>query len=118
MKPLIPVLLVLTAFLFRCSPSDSQSNKTADEASADAANTQTTKEENLADDGSAEEYELDNIGSLIALFKEGNVDKIAASISYPLSREHPIPAIQNEGELKQRFSEVFDATLIDKIALR
>lgn len=62
------------------------------------------------------EEEINNINKIIAYFKERNIDKIANIISYPLGREYPIPYIDNKSEFKQRFNEVFDQILIDKIA--
>ena len=61
-------------------------------------------------------YKIANINNVITLFKQGNIDKISNIIDFPLRREYPIPNIKNEEEFKQRFSEVFDKTLIDKIA--
>lgn len=57
----------------------------------------------------------DSIKKVIALFKEGDIDKIAEKIAFPLQREYPIPDINNKDEFKQRFAEVFDKVLIDKI---
>src|SRR5690606_16677752 len=57
----------------------------------------------------------DSIKKVIALFKEGDIDKIAEKIAFPLQREYPIPNINNKDEFKQRFAEVFDEVLIDKI---
>lgn len=45
-----------------------------------------------------------------------NIDKISNKISFPLYREYPIPPIKDKVEFMQRFSEVFDKNLIDKIA--
>ena len=36
-------------------------------------------------------------------------------VDFPLHREYPIPNIVNEKKFRQRFREVFDKTLIDKI---
>ena len=57
----------------------------------------------------------DDIKNTIALFKTGNVDEISSIIDFPLHREYPIPSIKNKKEFIQRFSEVFDEILIDKI---
>lgn len=57
-----------------------------------------------------------NINHLIELFRERNIDRISTVIHFPLKRAYPIPPVKNEAELKQRFHEIFDTTLINKIA--
>ena len=71
--------------------------------------------------GYAQSDQLDNnklthIKNVIRLFQQSNIDSISSVISFPLRREYPLPDINNEREFKQRFSEIFDKTLIDKIA--
>lgn len=63
-----------------------------------------------------DDYKVANINNVISLFKQINTEEISHLIAYPLQREYPISNINNETELKQRFSEVFDKALIDKIA--
>ena len=63
-----------------------------------------------------EDYEIANINNVIELFKKQNIDSISTIIRFPLKREYPIPSIKNELEFKTRFHEVFDKTLIGKIA--
>lgn len=60
--------------------------------------------------------EVASIQVLIDLFKQKDVKQIANHISYPLKREYPIPSIKNKEEFIQRFSEVFDNVLIEKVA--
>ncbi|GEC72710.1 hypothetical protein SAMN05443543_10743 [Flavobacterium flevense] len=62
------------------------------------------------------EYKVANINNIITFFKEKNIDSISSIINLPLHREYPIPSIKNKEEFKQRFNEVFDKTIIDKIA--
>lgn len=63
-----------------------------------------------------DEYKIDNIKNVIALFNQKNIDKISNIINYPLSREYPIPSIKDINDFRKRFNEVFDKTLIDKIS--
>ena len=63
-----------------------------------------------------EDYKIANINNVIKLFKQKNIDSISTIINFPLNREYPIPSIKNANELKQRFFEVFDKSLIEKIA--
>lgn len=63
-----------------------------------------------------DDYKIDNIKNVIALFKQKNIDKISNIISFPLDREYPIPSIKDKKEFRQRFSQVFDKTLVGMIA--
>ena len=60
--------------------------------------------------------EIENIQKLINLFKTKNVDGISKIISYPLNREYPILSVKNEADLKKRFNQIFDKTIIDEIS--
>jgi hypothetical protein len=73
------------------------------------------------------EYDSDDFRSLspeqekeikkfILLFKKNEIEEIVKRISYPLIRDYPIPAIQNEEEMKTYFDEVFDESLKTEIA--
>lgn len=57
-----------------------------------------------------------NISPIIAAFKADDKAVVAALVSYPLKRSYPVPAINNEAELVERFDDVFDETLIKQIA--
>ena len=59
-----------------------------------------------------------NIHKVITTFRyhTGDMDKMADVISFPLRRQYPVPAIKDEAAIRQRFSEVFDSTLITMIA--
>lgn len=69
-----------------------------------------------AQDSKIEGQKKDRITSLISLFKQQNIHAIAARIHYPLKRENPIPDIKNANDFVHRFNEIFDQTLVDKIA--
>lgn len=60
--------------------------------------------------------EIENIQKLIKLFQTNDIDGISKIISYPLSREYPIPNIKNEADLKMRFNEIFDEKIITEIS--
>lgn len=109
MKYFIRTFLVLGIFLFGCNQPKSKNTLTTDQKYSDTASNKTFEQEKLND------YQIDSIESLIALFKTGNIDKISSKIDFPLYREYPIPSIKNKEEFKQRFGEVFDKILIDKI---
>jgi len=57
-----------------------------------------------------------NIASIIAAFKADDKAAVASLVSYPLARAYPVPAINNEAELIERFEQVFDPQLIAQIA--
>lgn len=63
-----------------------------------------------------DEQDHDVIPPVISAFKQRDKKAIAALIKYPLRRDTVIPPIQNEAELINRFDEVFDEILIEKIA--
>lgn len=69
-----------------------------------------------AQDNTIDGQKKNRITSLTALFKQQNIHAIAARIQYPLRRENPIPNIKNDHDFVHRFNEVFDQTLIDRIA--
>ncbi|MBB1335722.1 MULTISPECIES: hypothetical protein [Pseudoalteromonas] len=55
------------------------------------------------------------IVDLIKAFKNHDKAAISSHIRYPLSRTYPVPDINNEAELVERFDDVFDETLIKQI---
>ena len=59
---------------------------------------------------------LSHIKKVIELFKRGNVNSISGVVEYPLRRDYPIPSVKNEMEFKLRFNEIFDQSLIDRLA--
>lgn len=67
-------------------------------------------------DDAAEDFKIDNINNVITLFRQNNPETISDFINFPLRREYPIPDIKNKNELIQRFNEVFDTNLVEKIA--
>jgi hypothetical protein len=50
------------------------------------------------------------------LFKLNDVGEISTIIDFPLNREHSIPSVKDEKYFKLRYSEIFDKTIINKIA--
>ena len=115
MKNLNLVFIVLGLFLFGCNQTDSK-NKLTEENSTKPTEKRTLKQEKLADHEEPKEDKIDNINNIMSLFKEKNIDKISSKIKYPLNRKDPIPPIKDREEFRQRFSEVFDKILIEKIA--
>jgi hypothetical protein len=116
MKHLNLTLIVLGLLLFGCNQTDSRIKLTTNEKLVDTANDLTQRQDNLPNNEQLEDYKIDSINCIIALFKEKNIDKISSKIQFPLYREYPIPPIKDKEEFRQRFSEVFDNILIDKIA--
>jgi len=60
--------------------------------------------------------EQKEIQDIINLFKKNDQNSITNSIRYPLMREEPIPSIDNKVQMQQRFNQIFDQKLINKIA--
>ncbi|MEE9445391.1 MAG: hypothetical protein V3V19_06985 [Cocleimonas sp.] len=55
------------------------------------------------------------VKNVLEAFKGQNINAIAKLVSYPLERDAPIPAINNEREFIQRFNDVFDQRLLQTI---
>jgi len=72
--------------------------------------------------GFAQEQCLDadkqaKVEEIISLFQGKNpANKLSKKVVYPLKRLHPLPDVKNEREFKQRFAQIFDASLITLIA--
>lgn len=58
-----------------------------------------------------EEY-VDLVQPFINCIKNDDFKTLSSLISYPLKRAYPIPSIKDSAELRTRFSEVFDDSLI------
>ena len=58
----------------------------------------------------------EQVNTVIDTFTTLNKTKIAELIEYPLKRQTPIPAINNQTDLLQRFDQVFDEQLIHMVA--
>ena len=102
--------------LFGCNQKESRTKSVTDKKSTDKVENQTLKKEKIDGAEKLEDYKIDSIKNVIALFKIGKIDKISSKIDFPLYREYPIPSIKNKEEFRERFNEVFDNTLINKIA--
>lgn len=99
----------MVVLLVACNQTGSKNTATTPEQPVDTAGKQ-IKQPDLNDE------QTERVKTIIALFKENNIDKISNKINYPLYREYPIPPIKDKEAFKQRFNEVFDSILIDKIA--
>lgn len=56
-----------------------------------------------------------SIQQLIGYFKANDVKAISHAVQYPLKRQNPLPSIKNPQQMQQQFTQVFDATLRQKI---
>ncbi|MCH5715574.1 hypothetical protein [Niabella hibiscisoli] len=109
MKHCTLTIIALAVLLLSCNQNSSKNTVTTHKQPVDTAGKQ-VRQVDLT------EEQTERVKTIIALFKENNIDKIANRINYPLHREYPIPPIRDKETFKQRFNEVFDTTLIDKIA--
>jgi hypothetical protein len=115
MKYIKQTFIVLGLLLLGCDQKDSKKQSATNEITAEAIDNSTKPGEKGSDD-ELKDFEIDSIQAVITLFKEKDIDGISNKISYPLNRQFPIPPVKDKKELKNRFSEVFDQILIDKIA--
>src|SRR5690625_3604189 len=107
-KPFYIVFLILLA---SCNLSKNQNSDSSEVGNKSAINTEITN----TDLSQIEPIDT-NVIKIITFFREKNIDKIANIIHFPLKREYPIPSIEDEKEFKKGFEEVFDNTLVAKIA--
>lgn len=103
------IVIALVLLLLGCNQNSSKKEPTTHEQPVDTARKQ-TKQLDLNDE------QIERVKTIIALFKENNIDKISNQINYPLYRKYPIPPVKDKEALKQRFNEVFDTILVNKIA--
>jgi hypothetical protein len=115
MRHLKLTFIAFGLLLFGCNQTDSKNTIVTEEISTNTVDDQTEGQEKIVNNEKLEDNEIDGINNVIALFKEKNIDKISSIISFPLYRQYPIPPIKTKKEFKQRFSEVFDQVLIEKI---
>lgn len=67
-------------------------------------------------DGKLVGHEVKYVEKIISLFKQNNINAISSRVHLPLTRENPIPSINDEKELKARFNEVFDEKFMKEIS--
>lgn len=70
----------------------------------------------FSQDEELDEASLKHVEKIISIFKTNNIQEVSNAISYPLTREYPIPSVKDEAELKSRYNEIFDENLIAEIA--
>jgi len=58
----------------------------------------------------------DIVEYFVNCIKDSDIDKLDLIISYPFERPYPIPSISNKKELKSRYAELFDDSLISVIS--
>ena len=80
------------------------------------AKMQTIQPQEVAYDPYSKTQYIDDIKQVINTFKGGSEKKIASLVKYPLSMSYPVPDINNKEEFIERFDEVFDEAILEKIA--
>jgi len=108
--------LIFGFLLFGCNQTESKKTIISNDKSVNKTSDKTPKQENFDGNEKLEDDKVASINKVIDLFKQKEVDKILNIISFPMYRQYPIPSIKDKTEFTQRFSEVFDKILIDKIA--
>jgi len=107
--------MVLGILILSCNTTDKKSTNSINEISTDSLNNKENEHAKILNNQKLDDYKIDSINNVIALFKEKNIDKISSIISFPLYRQYPIPQIKDKKDFKKRFNEVFDQILINKI---
>ena len=80
------------------------------------AKMQTIQPREIAYDPYPKTQYINDIKKVINTLKGGSEKKIASLVKYPLSMSYPVPDINNKEEFIERFDEVFDETILEKIA--
>lgn len=110
--------IIFGIFLSACNQKNSEVKFVTDKKLSNPIKSQSqnqSQKEEITNTEKLDEYKMNGVKNIIDLFKLKNIDKISSKISFPLHREYPIPSIKNKEEFKQRFNEVFDNVLIEKI---
>lgn len=115
-KHLTAAIIVLCLALFSCSQKDRFTSNAIGMVAVVETESQASERNEVNENKQLENSFLDSVTKVILLFQSRDIEKIATKIQFPLYREYPIPSIKNKEEFRNRFSEVFDAILIDKIA--
>ena len=116
MKHIKIATLIFGILLFGCKHTENKNYTVSDEISTVNSNEKVGKQEKFDDNEKLEADKVACINNVIELFKLKYVEKISNIISFPLDRQYPIPSIKNKIEFINRFNEVFDQFLIDRIA--
>jgi hypothetical protein len=103
-------LILCLLLLGGCTFSDKKANKKEQQTSV------STGEYDADDFRALSTQQEKEIKKIILLFRKNQIEEIVKRISYPLVRDYPIPAIQNEEEMNTYFDEVFDESLKTEIA--
>ena len=127
MKTRIFVLFFITVTIL-LSVSCGKKQKSADTATITATSNTELREtvtNNEPQDFNDDEGndQLDNkkeidakVAKIVELVRNRDKEGLSQIISYPLDRMYPIPPVRNEKEFIERFDEIFDSELIEKIS--
>ncbi len=115
MKNIKLTTLLTSILLFGCNQVENKKTLTTEKSNIKTIKQSPFKEDQIENEKLDEEV-ITNIRNVIELFKQKNIDKISNIIGFPLHRKYPIPKVNDKNELIQRFDDIFDKTLIEKIA--
>ena len=105
------IVIILSAFTFitsGCGQTTKQENVVSSEID---------KEQSISEDDEIVRKRItEEVATIIELVKNRDKKGLSKIISYPLNRIYPIPPVRNEKEFIERFDEIFDSKLIEKIS--
>jgi len=105
-------VIILSIFMFIAS-SCGQTTKKQEKVVNDEIDNKQSISEN---DEIFKKRTSEEVATIIELVKNGDKKGISKIVSYPLDRIYPIPPVRNEKEFIERFDEIFDSKLIEKIS--
>ncbi|MEJ8757519.1 hypothetical protein WG947_10950 [Pontibacter sp. H259] len=77
---------------------------------------ETTATASLEQDDELTRKQIQSIQKLIDTFKTNNKAKIADLIDYPIKREYPLKDVKDKNDFIQRFDDIFDKELLDRVS--
>ena len=106
---------ILALLLIGCNQTESNQNAANQDTLVNVA---ADSVQTIADNeytNNLDETKGNHVNYLVGLFQEYDFETISTLIQYPLERQYPIPSIKDKKEFMQRYSEVFDETIVLKI---
>lgn len=112
MQKILILIFCSSLFLIGCNSNTIKEETHPVEITEDV----TTAESNVInnEEESTDDYLL-AVSTFISHVKNGKPEAIAASTRYPLSREHPLPDIENTTEFIEQYDDIFDEELKQEI---
>ena len=118
-----PSFIVITILLFvSCGKKQKSTDITTITANTELRETVTNNEhQDLNNDEGNDQLDSKRkneatVAKIIELVRNRDKEGLSKMIAYPLERKYPVPPVRNEKEFIERFDEIFDSELIEKMS--